>query len=180
MNIFVGCSASEDIDKKYFTSSYDLLTKIMPNNNLVFGACNSGLMRIAYTTTKEIGNKVIGICPIRYKEDFKTLSCDEEIISNSTIERTNDLIKYSDVLLFLPGGIGTVSELYSSIESKRCHDHNKPIIIYNIDGFYDELLKFMEVIYQNNFAKERDKETYFVANNSREIINYLEEYKKKI
>lgn len=179
MKVFVACSASNNIKDEYFSSSRILLEDVLKDNDLVFGACKSGLMEVAYDVTKKNGNKVIGVCPLRYKHDFKTLDCDKEIITNTILERINGLIFESDILLFLPGGIGTINELLQSIESKRCHEFDKPIIIYNLNGFYNKLFDFLDKIYEEKFARDIDKELYFVSDSNKEILNYIKTYKIK-
>lgn len=179
MNIFIGCSASDYIDKVYYDDTRELLNVLMKDNNLVFGACHSGLMGVAHDITKSFGNKVIGVCPFRYISDLDTLDCDEEIVSVSVSDRTTGLIANSDILLFIPGGIGTLYELFTSIETKRCHDHDKPIIIYNINGFYDKIIEFLDMLYADKFAREKDRKHYYIANTQEEVIDYINKYKPK-
>ena len=180
MRIFVGCSASEDIPNKYREDSKELLNNLFKQENtLVFGACNSGIMADAYNTALNNKRGIVGICPEAYIHDFKELKCTEEIITKNVNERTDGLINESEVLLFLPGGFGSVYELFTAIESKRCHEHNREIIIYNSEGFYDELLSFIEKIYKEQFAKEYVREYYFVSSNKEEILNYINRINNK-
>lgn len=178
MKLFIACSASRDIPKEYFTLCKNFLNELMKDNDLVFGACKSGLMEIAYEITKKYNGRVIGICPDRYKHDFKTLDCNSQIITETISERTNALITESDALIFLPGGIGTINELFTAIECKRCHEFDKPIIIYNPNGFYNKMFEFLEQIYEEKFARIIDKELYLVSESSEEILNYINNYNK--
>lgn len=180
MNIFIGCSASDYIDKVYYDDIKELLNILMKDNNLVFGACHSGLMGVAHDITKNFGNKVTGICPLLYIKDFEKLQCDKEIISASVGDRTTSLISNSDILLFIPGGIGTVYELFTSIETKRCHEHDTPIIIYNSNGFYSKIIEFLDMLYTDGFAREKDKRHYYIANTQDEVIDYINKYRPKV
>ena len=173
MKIFVGCSASKDIPDFYFKKIEKLLNKILKENDLVFGGCDSGLMGIAYNIAKKNKRKVIGICPDIYKHDFKSLECDLELVTKNIAERTNELILQADIVLILPGGIGSINELFTAIECKRCHEFNKKIIIYNLNGYYDKLLEFLDKIYEEKFARVIDKELYFVTNKEQEIIEFM-------
>lgn len=141
MKMFIGCSSSEKIDKKYKDDCEKYLSEILKNSDLVFGADRKGLMRIAYDIAKKNKRKVTGICPERYKEDFQKIDCDREITTKMVHERTLLLEKESDACIFLPGGIGTIYELFSLIESKRSHEFDKPIIIYNSNDYFNDLLK---------------------------------------
>lgn len=180
MKLFIGCSSSNDIPKEYLDDSKELLEELMKANDLVFGASNAGLMGLSHNVALSHNRSVIGICPVAYKDDFKNLKCTQEIITKTVSERTEGLIRESDVLIFLPGGIGTIYELFSSIESKRCHEFNKPIIIYNSNNFYDILLEFMNKMYNEKFVKEKDKDNYVIMNTKEEVITYLESYEKNL
>lgn len=178
MKLFIGCSSSNDIPTEYFNDSKVLLEELMKENDLVFGACNSGLMGLAYNTTLKANGNITGICPEAYKDDFKTLKCDTEITTKSVSERTDTVISSSDALIFLPGGIGTIYELFTAIESKRCHEFNKPIVIYNSNGYFDKLLEFMDKVYSEKFSGFKDKRNYLVTDSISSILYYINNYKK--
>ncbi len=174
MKIGVCCSSIGNIDKKYKENAEKLFKEIFKKeNDLVFGAYNNGIMGISYKIAKENNRKVIGITPKIFKEDFKTLECDVEILTENISSRTTALIENSDILLFLPGGVGTIYELMSAIESKRSQEFNKPIIIYNDEGFFDELLEMLEKTYNNNFSNIKIKNCYNVFNNYKEIVKVI-------
>lgn len=178
MKLFIGCSSSNDIPTEYFNDCKALLEELMKENDLVFGACNSGLMGLAYNTTLKANGNITGICPEAYKDDFKTLKCDTEITTKSVSERTDSVISSSDALIFLPGGIGTIYELFTAIESKRCHEFNKPIVIYNSNGYFDKLLEFMDKVYSEKFSGFKDKRNYLVTDSISSILYYINNYKR--
>lgn len=180
MKLFIGCSSSDDIPQKYIEDCNKMIQALMVNNDLVFGAYNYGLMKLAYNNTLKLGGNIIGICPEAYKDDLKELNCNEEIITKSVNERTDNLISKSDALIFLPGGIGTICELFVAIDSKRCHEFNKPIVIYNSNGYFNKLLDFMEKMYSENFSKVKDKDNYLITDSIDEILSYIRSYNNKI
>ncbi len=173
MKIFVGCSSKNEIPDKYKVECTILLEKLFKDNDLVFGAYDGGLMGISYHETLKNNKNIIGICPDIYKEDFNTLKCTKEIITKNVSQRIDKLIEESDVCLFLPGGMGTINELFMALESKRSHEFDKPIIIYNCCGFFDYLLLFLNKIYEENFTMDYIKNSYFVSDNRDEILNYF-------
>lgn len=177
MKLFIGCSSSDNIPAEYFNDCKVLLGELMKENDLVFGACNSGLMGLAYTTALRASRSITGICPDAYKGDLKTLNCDTEITTKSVSERTDSVISLSDALIFLPGGIGTIYELFTAIESKRCHEFDKPIIIYNSNGYFDNLLEFLDKVYEEKFSGFKDKRNYLVTNSISSILYYINNYK---
>ena len=177
MNIAVCCSSSNDINRKYLESSKRLLQLIFKgNNNLVFGAMDSGIMGIAYRVAKQNNRKVIGIAPEIYKEDFKELDCDKEILTKNVNDRTDELINNSDILIFLPGGIGTLYELMTAIEMKRSKEFDKPIILYNDTGFFDDIIHMLDKTYAQNFTDFKVRLNYNIANDSRTVMDLLNKY----
>lgn len=172
MKIFVGCSSKNEIDPKYLKENKKLLDLVLIENDLVFGACDSGIMGIAYNSALNNGSKVTGVCPEAYKDDLKSLKCDKEIVTGSVSDRTKILINESDMLLFLPGGIGTYQELFSAIESKRSHEFDKPIIIFNSNGFFNKFIEMMKQNYDEGFSKESDSSNYVIANTIEEVLSY--------
>lgn len=179
-NIFVGCSASIDINKEYITGCEELLDTLFEfGNSLIFGASTRSLMGLSYNVAKAHNCNIVGVCPEVYKSNFKTVEC-TEIITDSVSNRTKKMIDLSDIILFLPGGIGTVYEFFSALESKRADEFDKPIIVYNLYGYYDELLKFMDKVYQEKFSKVSDKEYYFISDSIDEIVDYIKKYKSNL
>lgn len=175
MKLFIGCSSSNDIPTKYTKDCEELLEELFKlDNDLVFGAYNKGLMNSAYEIALKHKKQVIGITPEIFKEDLKNLDCNKEMVTRNISNRTEKLIEESDVLIYLPGGIGTVYELFTAIESKRSKEFNKPIIIYNSNNYFDKLLLFLEEVYNQNFTSSSVKECYYVSNNINDILKHLE------
>jgi len=178
MRIFIGCSSREDIPDKYFSDCDKLLDELFKfNNDLVFGAYNKGIMAVSYDKAKKYNRNVIGITPKIFEDDLKRLDCTKKIVTDTISRRTDELINECDVLLFLPGGIGTIYELMTAIESKRSGEFDKPIVIYNSNGFFDKLLLFMEDMYKQNFVSVLVKDCYYVSNECDDILKYLNGYK---
>ena len=174
MKIAVCCSSSDDIDKRYLESSKELLEQLFErDNDLVFGAMNNGIMGLSYQIAKKHNRTITGIAPELYKDDFKNLECNYELLTKNVNERTEGLVNNADILLFLPGGIGTLYELVSAIEMKRSKEFDKPIIIYNETGFFDEFLKMVEEIYKNSFTSYKVRDLYNISNNYMNVLDLL-------
>lgn len=177
MNLFIGSSSIETIPQKYLTDCEIYLEKLFQeNNDLVFGAYNYGIMNLSYENALKYNRKITSIVPELYKDDLKELTSTHEIITKNTPERTNALFQKSDALIFLPGGIGTIYELFAAIECKRNHEFNKPIIIYNSCNFFNELLTLLEKLYQEKFIKENVKQHYHISSNAKDTLEYINKY----
>ena len=177
MKIFIGCSASDDLPKEYLTDCENYVSELLKNNDLLFGASNHGLMGLSYNLALKSKREIIGICPKVYKDNFKTLNCNKEILTNSISERTENLIKESDALIFLPGGVGTIYEFFTALESKRANEFDKPIILYNSCNYYDKLLSLFDTIYEERFNSKTLMNLYHVSNSIEDTLEYLKKYK---
>ena len=176
MKLFIGCSANEDIPSKYIDDCRKFLDELFKrDNDLVFGACNKGLMGLAYNIALKNKRNIIGIYPEIYEYEANELSC-EKISTKTVNDRTSELIKNSDVLIFLPGGIGTVYELFTVIENKRGKEFNKPIIIYNSCGYFDKLLEFLGLMSNEKFVSNEVLDCFYVCDNAIDAIMYIDAY----
>lgn len=174
MKIFIGCSGSDNMPEKYMANCQKLISVLFENNHdLVFGANKQGLMGLSYNLAKKNKREVIGICPEAYQKDFKELECDLELITKTIGNRTDKLIELSDIIIFLPGGIGTVYELMTAIEGKRSGEFDKPILIYNCYGYYDKLIEFLDEIYNQNISSPSVKDCYHISNDLEDALNFL-------
>ena len=173
MKIFVGASSSENMPKLYIEDCKKLLEELLKSNDLVFGAYNKGLMGISYEIAKKNKRLVTGICPELYKKSIDLLECDDVEITNSIIDSTNKIYKNSDLILFLPGGFGSIYEFFTANYCKICNEIDIPIVLYNSCGYYDKLLAFINDITDKKIISEKETGKFFVANNITEINEYL-------
>lgn len=173
MKIFISCSSSDEIKDEYKVVTKYLAEELSKDNDLVFGCANRGLMGICYNEFKKNNKKVIGVCYEMYKDDLKNLEIDEVHMVKSLEESNRLLPELSDMIILLPGAYGTLSEFMCLLEEKRTGIHNKDIIIFNINGFYDELIDMFNKIYNNVSNKYNFKELVKVFNTADEIIEYI-------
>lgn len=178
MKIAVCCSSSNEIEEKYKESSRKLLQEIFKQDNeLIFGGMDSGIMGIAYNTAKQNKRKITGIATEKYKEDLIKLECNKEIVIKNVSERTEKIISEAEVLLFLPGGVGTVYELATAIEMKRSGEIDKPIIIYNETKFFDEIIQMLDKIFENKFTSKNVRCCYNIVTDNKVVIEELADAK---
>lgn len=178
MKIFIGCASRDEIPNKYYESCKELLENIFTTgHDLVFGACNKGLMGLTYEVATKNDSSVTGVYPVFYQNEAEPLNCVKMPVKTIS-ERTDTIIEQSDVLVFLPGGIGTLYELLTAIESKRACEHQCPIIIYNCKGFYDNILMQLNKMKEEKFISSTDEQYYNVCSTVEEIIKYLKNYNK--
>ena len=175
MKIFIGCSSSEEIRDEYKIVSKYLIEKLSENNDLVFGCANRGLMGICYNSFLNNNRKIYGICNEKYIDEIKNIKCSEIKYVKSFEESNNSISELSDLILILPGSFGTLSELIDTLEEKRTNIHNKDIILFNINGFYDDLINMFDKIYNNVSNKYDFNNLCKVFRTADEILEYIKE-----
>lgn len=179
MKIFVGCSSSNKIDGLYLKSARELGEMIAKNGHtLIFGSSNKGMMKEVYEGIKENGGKIISVFPKHYNGILTKVESNVIIETETATEQLKYLVNEGDLTIIMPGGFGTFAELITSIQNKKLKEHNKPILIININGYFDLLLQTFERIYQEKFDSEDKKELYTVCNGLDEVSNYLHNIKK--
>lgn len=175
MKLLIGCSARDEIDNKYKEACKEYLEVIFnDNNDLINGADYHSIMGISYEIAKNKGRKLIGITPKMFKEDVGNLVYDELIYTDNISERTYKCIEMCDALIFLPGGIGSIYEFFSALEFIRSNEFNKPIVIYNYNNYYDDMLNMLNKIYKEKFAD--NKLYYHISYNAKDSLEYINNY----
>ncbi len=178
MKICVYGAASNEIDRS-FLSAGEMLGREMGkrNHTLVFGGGASGLMGAAARGIKEENGYIIGIAPSFFNVDgILYENCDEFHYTDTMRERKKMMEEESDAFIVTPGGIGTFEEFLEILTLKSLDRHNKPIAILNTNGYYDNLLKFLEDGVKLNFLKQGNLDLYFVSDNVCEILDHIENY----
>lgn len=178
MKICVFGAASYEIDRKYFDNTRKLCESLAGNgHDLVFGAGGNGLMGAAAEGFKSGGGKIYGVIPEFFREGNieKIYSeCTELIFTETMSQRKSKMEELADAFLIVPGGIGTFEEFFEVLTLKQLARHTKPIAIFNIDGYYDDLIKFLNFAYEERFIRESCHTLYFISGDSREIADYIE------
>lgn len=122
---------------------------------LVFGAGRWGLMGTLAQAALENGGDVLGVIPRYLTETEPVLPGIQTIeVVDTMIERKVGMMEVSDAFVILPGGIGTLEELYEVWTGRQTGAHQKPIILANIEGFYDGLLSFTREQARQGFLSE--------------------------
>ena len=172
MNVFIGCSSKESLNHIYIESTTTLANYLSTHNYDLMCGGTDGLMKILVNTFKK-NNRTINLSGV--KGYFSIESENENVtIYNTVSERKHSLIHSAHLMLFLPGGLGTMDEIFTAIESKRAKEHNIPIIIININHYYDNLINQLNTMYQENFATAIDNQYYHITNSIEETIQYIE------
>ena len=174
-SVCVYCASSTQIDKKYFRAAEELGRLIAQKGlRLITGAGNQGLMNAVEEGSLAAGGKVTGIIPTFMMEEGWHHTGLTELIETRTIhERKEMMAKLSDGVIALPGGCGTLEELLEIITWKQLGLYLNPIIILNIDGYYDHLLAQLRQAIDENFMRAIHGDIWKVATTPDEAIDLL-------
>lgn len=175
MKLFIGCSSSNELDKVYMEECSKFLDCVLRENDLVYGAYNNGIMKLAFDSAKKYNRKIYAVATEKYKSELEMINADYKLPVPTTYNRSEELVRLSDMVIILPGGIGTVTEFISSIEAMRNSDFEKPILIYNINGFYDEFISFLDKIYNEKFSSAEGRNFYYIASDQESAVRYVKE-----
>ncbi|MBQ8078294.1 MAG: TIGR00730 family Rossman fold protein [Eubacterium sp.] len=178
MNICVFGAASVTSDKKYTDAVEEMGEHLAKRGyNLVYGSGSTGNMGAAARGFKKGGGKTHGVIPNFFKEDlneFVDFNCDKMTFTESMRERKAVMEREADAFIITPGGIGTFEEFFEVLTLKQLGRHRKPIVIYNINGYYDNMIAAMEHSIGEGFIRPTCNTLYKVFNDLDGMIEYIE------
>ncbi|MFW9597720.1 MAG: TIGR00730 family Rossman fold protein [Paludibacter sp.] len=155
-NICVYCASSTQVDKLYLESAAELGRVLVENGmNLVYGAGSVGLMGALADSVMLHGGKVTGVIPaFMCEQEWDHKGITELIITETMHERKEKMAFMSDAAIALPGGCGTLEELLEVITWKQLGLYLHPIIIVNINGYYNPLIEMLQKAIDQRFMRE--------------------------
>ncbi|HYB53989.1 MAG TPA: TIGR00730 family Rossman fold protein [Thermoanaerobaculia bacterium] len=142
---------------------------------LVYGGSTRGLMGAIAEEVLRAGGKVIGVIPkaLEGREEAHRGLTELEVVSTMH-EREQRLFELADAFVAFPGGFGTMEEILEMVTWKRLGIHGKPIVIANLDGYFDPLLAQFEAAIRSKYANPEDRILFAVAENTEAILTLLE------
>ncbi len=174
-SITVYCSSSRDVAQVYFDAAAELGRAIATSGwHLVYGGNDCGCMGALANAARDAGGRVVGITPqLLVDHGMADRQCDELIITQSMRERKGLLESRADAFITLPGGLGTLEEIFEIIVGKSLGYHSKPIVILNINGFYDPLLTMIDHGIEQHFIKPKARKLMHVSTSVQDAVGYL-------
>lgn len=175
MKICIFCSANSNIDPEFFAKTEELGRWAAQNGHaIVFGGTDLGLMECIGKTAHENGSMTIGMVPTKVEDNGHTSSyLDVHIPCDNLSDRKDLMTAQSDVFIALPGGIGTLDEIFSVAASASIGYHSKCVILYNMKGFWDKLIALLDDLQQKGFIRGDWHKQIKVANNIDDIAEII-------
>jgi len=175
MNICVFCSANENIAPEFFTMTSQLGEWIGRHGHaLVYGGCDMGLMECVAKAVRKSGGKVIGVIPSRLEQGgHASKYIDERITCDTLGERKKLMLENSDAILALPGGIGTLDEIFTVASEGTLSYHDKRVIVYNMKGFWNGLQSLLDSLQKRGLMRGDYHRRICFANSLDELVKYF-------
>jgi len=175
--ICVFCGSSSGVKPGYAAAAQQLGSMIGGRGwSLVFGGGNNGLMGIVARSAADAGAKVLGILPDFLKQIEVPLEPESEelvIVPDMQI-RKQKMLAASDAFVVLPGGLGTLDELFEVLSISQLKVHDKPILVVDSEGFFAPLWPMLSKIVDEGFAHARIASLYEVVKTPQEALDRIE------
>ena len=176
MNVCLYGASSNQIDQKYIAATEALGEALAKaGHGLVYGAGGCGLMGAAARGMTRCGGHIVGVVPEFLNVDGILYDkCDEMVYTETMRQRKQIMEERSDAFIVTPGGIGTYEEFFEIYTLKQLGRHQKPIILFNIDGFFDRLYDILDGLVKDGFMRDTCVALLTFATTPEEVLAQLE------
>ena len=159
-----------------YTEHAATLGKLLAENNVkvIFGGGSRGLMGTIADHCMDNGGKVVGIIPkmlVEWERQHQHIT--ELIVTDDMHIRKRTIYNLCDAAMILPGGFGTLDELFEILTWNQLTIHNKQIFLLNSGGFYDHLINHIQFLQDEQFLYESADKRITVLNDPKELVQYL-------
>lgn len=177
-SICVFCGSSMGFHPIYKKSAYDMGKHIAKQNlRLIYGGGSVGLMGVLADAVMEFGGEVIGVIPrFLYEKEVGHDGVSELVIVESMHERKQKMAELSQGFIAMPGGIGTMEELFEIFTWSQLALIKKPVALFNVNNFYDDIMHFLNKMVKEGFIKEVTVNSLIDSQNTRELIEKMKAF----
>jgi uncharacterized protein (TIGR00730 family) len=175
-SVCVYCGASDLSHPKYAAAATALGNAFARRDwTLVWGGSETGLMGAVARGAKQNGGRVVGVITRQISDWGVSYGRADEFLTVDTMRERKLLLQTrSDAFVVLPDGLGTLDELADTLELRQLGHHDKPVVIFNQDGYYDALLVFLDKAEKEKFTGESLRSKFAVARTPGELLALLE------
>ncbi len=180
--IAVFCGSSLGFNEVYKNDAIKLGNHFIENNiGMVYGGGKIGMMGILADTMLKKNGEVIGVIPglLRHEEVAHT-EITKMIVTKTMSKRKVKISKLVDGYIALPGGFGTLDEIFEALTLGQLGIERKPVGILNTNGFFNHLIKQLDVMVTEGYLKQSNKEMLIVSDSVDELCTLMLNYKAPI
>lgn len=173
----VYCGSSGAVDRRYREAAGELGAHLAAAGiGLVYGGGRVGLMGLLADAVLAAGGEVIGIIPSRLRDaELAHLGATELVVVDSMHERKRVMAERADAFAILPGGVGTLDEMFEILSWKQLGLHDKPILLVDIGGYWEPLQNLLDHIVENGFARPKTRDLFRVVPSVAALMTALSE-----
>lgn len=175
MKIGVFCSANSNIDPAFFAAAEELGSWMGRNGHtLVFGGCDMGLMQCVASAVKRAGGRTVGVIPSLVEQNgHASRDVDVEFPCDNLSDRKDLMLVQSDVMVALPGGIGTLDEVFTVAASATIGYHRKRVVLYNVNDFWQPLIHLLDDLEQRGMVRGNYNRVIGVAHTFDQLVEMI-------
>lgn len=177
-SIAVFCGSAFGTDEIFNQAAQSLGRTIAEQGKtLVYGGGKSGLMGVVADSALQAGGRVIGVIPeVLVNKELAHSGLTELYVVKDMHERKTKMSELADAFIAMPGGVGTLEEIFEQWTWAQLGIHLKPCAFLNVDGFYDDLIKFIDLTTQKGFTHLRFNDTLISSSSITDILSQLEKF----
>ena len=177
-NICVNCGSNNGARPEYHNAAVELGKYLAENGiGLVYGGAGVGLMGAVASSVMENGGKAIGVIPESFADRVAHNNLTELHIVSTMHERKTMMFDLSDGFIALPGGMGTIEEIFEVLTWAQLGFHKKPCGLLNICWYYDSMLAFIKNAVDQGFVRKEHADMLLVEVDPGRLINGFRDYK---
>lgn len=173
--VAVYCGSRSGNDKVYEQAARELGSALADNGlGLVYGGASIGLMGAVADEVIKGSAQAVGVIPtFMLKHEIAHEQLTRLHLTDTMHTRKTVMAEYADAFITLPGGLGTLEEIMEIATWRQLYQHEKPMIILNINGFYDRMIEHLKYTAEQGFMKQQDLDRLVVCNTIDEAIDML-------
>ncbi|MBT7815729.1 MAG: TIGR00730 family Rossman fold protein [Polaribacter sp.] len=177
--IVVFCGSSLGFNPVYKEAAIELGNYFAKNKiGLVYGGGKIGMMGILADTILDHNGEVIGVIPkLLEKEEVVHAGVEEMIVCKKMSERKVIMSKLINGYITLPGGFGTLDELFEALTLNQLHIEQKPVGLLNINGFFDGVLLQLDKMVEEGYLKQTNRDMLLIGTSVEELMQKINNYK---
>lgn len=174
-HIAVFCSSHDNLPEPFVQAAQQLGNWLGQNKKtLVYGGVKKGLMEVLAKAVKKNGGRIMGVIPDRMIQNgLESDQIDIEFPMVDLNDRKATMLREADIFIALPGGYGTLDEIFSVIASALVGEHQKTVLLYNVHGYWDSLLQLLQELKKDGTVSAILPENVLLKINTFEELTYI-------
>lgn len=180
--IAIYCGSSRGLDPEFQDAAAGLARHLADQGlGIVYGGGNVGLMGVVADAALAAGGEVIGVIPESLlAKELGHKGCTQLIVTRSMHERKQTMVDLSDGFIALPGGFGTLDELFETLTWLQLGFHGKPVGLLNVNGFFDRLLSFLDHMSEQGLLKPEHRASLISATSAQGLLTAMRAFQPHV